>query len=340
MTSLAELARLVEGTVEGNPGREISGVATLERAQPTDLSFVTNQRYRRQARDSRAGALLVAPGETFGEHDLLVCDEPYYALARIVGALYPEPATEPGIHPTAVVDPEAEVDPGASIGPYSVVGARSRVEAAAVLHAHVVVGADCVVGTGSRLHPQVVLYDRTELGCKVVVHSGTVLGSDGFGFAPHAGFYEKIAHPGKTVIEDDVEIGANCTIDRAMFHETRIGRGTKVDNLVQIGHNGRVGEACLLVSQVGLAGSVRLGDRVVMAGKSGVIGHLEVGDDTKVSGRAVVTRSLPAGSEVGGYPAVPMAEWRKQVILSQRLEDLYERLKTLEKRAGSGEQSE
>lgn len=337
MTNLAELARLVGGSVEGDSERKISGVATLERAQPTDLSFVTNRKYRRQARHSRAGALLVAPGESYGEHDLLVCDEPYYALAKIMGALYPEPAATPGTHPTAVIDASAEIDPEASIGPYVAVGARSRVEAAAVLHAHVVVGADCVVGAGSRLHPQVVLYDRTELGRRVVVHSGTVLGSDGFGFAPHAGFYEKITHPGRTVIEDDVEIGANCAIDRAMFHETRVGRGTKIDNLVQIGHNGRIGEACLLVSQVGLSGSVRLGDRVVMAGKSGAIGHLEVGDDTKVSGKAVITRSLPAGSEVGGYPAIPVADWRKQVVLSRRLEEIYERLKTLEKRAGSGE---
>lgn len=336
MTRLAELARLVGGAVEGDPEREISGVATLERAGPTDLSFVTNRLYRRQACDSAAGALLVGPGESFGEHDRLVCDEPYYALALIMRELYPEPEAPPGVHPTAVVDASAAIDPEASIGAYAVIGPRTRV-AAAEIRSHVTVGADCVVGRGSVLHPQVVLYDRTELGRKVIVHSGTVLGSDGFGFAPHAGFYEKIVHPGKTVIEDDVEIGANCAVDRAMFHETRIGRGTKVDNLVQIGHNGRVGEACLLVSQVGLSGSVRLGDRVVMAGRSGAVGHVEIGDDSKISAKAVVTRTAPAGSELGGYPAVPVAEWRMQVVLTRRLENLYERLKALEKKTGIGE---
>jgi UDP-3-O-[3-hydroxymyristoyl] glucosamine N-acyltransferase len=338
--SLDELAALVGGEVEGDGERQISGVTTLEEAGPDDLSFVTNPRYRRAARASRAGALLVSKGEAFADRDLLVSSDPHYALAQILTALHPEEEAVPGVHPTAVVQQTAKIDPQASIGPFVAIGSGSMIEKGAILHSHVVVGDNCVVGEGTRLYPHVVLYDRTEVGPRVRVHAGTVLGSDGFGFATHEGVHKKIPQLGRVVIEEDVEIGANCTIDRAMSLETRIGKGTKIDNLVQIGHNCRLGENCLIVSQAGLSGSVRLGDSVVMAGKAAAVGHVEVGDGVTLMARAVVTRSVPAGSTLAGFPATDAQSWRKRTVLVRRLEELFERLKMVENRLDSSKAEE
>ncbi len=338
---LADLAALVGGEVRGDGGLGITGVATLAEAGPDQLSFVTNARYRRQAETSRAGALLVGPGVEVAGRTLLVAPDPYLALARILAELHPAPQVAPGVHPTAVVAAGAVVDPAAHVAAHAVVGEGSRIAAGAVVGAGSVIGRDCAVGEGTVLHPRVVLYDRTVVGARCILHGGVVLGSDGFGFASHGGRHEKIPQVGRVVVEDEVEIGANSTVDRATLAETRIGAGTKIDNLVQVGHNVTIGRGCILVSQSGIAGSSELGDYVVVAGQSGVAGHLKVGAGVRVAAKSAVLQDVEAGLQVAGTPAVPAGKWRRQQALLGRLEEIHRRLLALEASlAGGGEGKE
>lgn len=327
---LAELAEAVKGELRGDGDRPIEGVATLESAGATDLSFLSNQKYKKLALGSGAGAILVAPGVELPGKDLLVVPDPYLALAQVLGRLHPVVPPEPGIHATAVIEDSAEIADSASVGAFTVVGRGSKVADQAVLHPAVIVGRDCEVGRDSVIHSHAVLYAGTILKERVVLHAGVVLGSDGFGYATHEGVHHKIPQIGRVVVESDVEIGANTTIDRAALDETRIGRGTKIDNLVQVGHNVRTGEGCLLVSQVGISGSTRLGSHVVMAGRSGAAGHLEIGDGATVAATSVVFRSVAAGEAVAGTPARDARGWRRQQAVAARLTDLRSRLRKLE----------
>ena len=331
---LGELAALVGGEVRGDPERRIQGVRSLAAAGPEHLSFLTHPKYREEAVRSRAGALLVGPAAELADRDLLVSDDPSWALARILAALHPAPPPAPGIHPSAVVAPGCGIDPSAHLGPLAVVGEGSRVEEGAVIHAQVVIGRGCRVGARSVLHPHVVLYDGTELGRDCILHSGVVLGSDGFGYATHEGEHVKVPQLGRVVVEDGVEIGANTTIDRATLDETRIGSGSKIDNLVQVGHNVRLGRGCILVSQAGIAGSTALGDYVVLAGQAGVSGHLKLGDGVRVAAKSAVFADVPAGEQVAGIPAVEAGQWRRQQAIASRLGELRRRLRELERRAG------
>ncbi|HET9767140.1 MAG TPA: UDP-3-O-(3-hydroxymyristoyl)glucosamine N-acyltransferase [Thermoanaerobaculia bacterium] len=331
MTSLGELAELVQGRVRGNPARVVRGVRSLDGAGPDDLSFLTAVKYRDQARTSRAGALLVGREEPELPHDQLVCADASWALGELLRHFHPAAAAVPGVHPSAVVAASAAVDATATVGPQAVVGEGSRIEAGAVLHAGVVVGARCRVGAATVIYPRAVLYDDTELGQRVVVHAGAVLGADGFGYAQRNGALVKVPQVGRVVVEDDVEIGANTTIDRATLEETRIGAGSKLDNLVQVGHNVRLGKSCVLCGQAGIAGSTRLGDGVVLAGQAGVGGHLELGDGVQVAAKSAALQSAPAGSKLAGVPAVPLGEWRRQVSWLGRLSELGRRVRRLEK---------
>jgi UDP-3-O-[3-hydroxymyristoyl] glucosamine N-acyltransferase len=334
---LAELAELVGGRVEGDPDRVVEAIRTLEAAGPHDLSFLKDPRYRGQAAASGAGALLVGPAlvDAVPGRDLLVAADPDYALARLVAVLHPPVRREPGVHPTAVLEPGCAVDPTAHVGPYVVIGEGSRIGAGAAVHAFVSVGRGCAVGEGVVLHPHAVLYDGTEVGPGSVVHAGVVLGADGFGYATHGGAHHKVPQVGRVVVEGDVEIGANSAIDRATLGETRIGAGTKIDNLVQVGHNVRVGRHCILCGQTGIAGSTRLGDGVVLAGQVGISGHIELGDRVQVAAKSAVYSSVAAGTVVGGIPAVEVRKWRRQTVLQSRLEEMSRRLRALEKRLGA-----
>lgn len=342
---LAELAELVGGRVEGDPERSIEALRTLETAGPSDLSFLNHARYRDQALASRAGALLVmaAAAETDGAdlqaagRPLVVVDDIPYALSRLLSHLHPSPVPEPGVHPTAVVSPEASVDPTAHVGPYCVIGEGSSVGARAAVHALAVIGRDCSVGDGAVIHPHAVLYDGTEVGADAIVHAGVVLGADGFGYATHGGVHHKVPQVGRVVLEADVEVGANSTVDRATLGETRIGQGTKIDNLVQVGHNVQVGRHCILCGQAGIAGSTQLGSYVVLAGQSGVSGHIKLGDGVQVAAKSAALTSVEPGAKVAGIPAVELRKWRRQTVLVARLEEMSRRVRALEKRLGVDE---
>ncbi len=335
---LAELAERIGGEVRGDLDRQVDGIRGLETAGPTDLSFLANPRYRKTAIASRAGALLVAPATVDLVHDLLVVPDPYLALAELLDIFYPQPSQMVGVHSTAIIGEGAVVDGNARIGPYSVVGERSRLAADVELHAHVVVGRDCEIGSGTVLFPGVVIYDGVKIGERCRLHSGVVLGSDGFGYAQHEGAHVKLTHVGSVVVEDDVEIGANTTVDRALLDETRIGAGSKVDNLVQIGHNVELGRGCLLVSQSGISGSTRLGNGVVVAGQSGLSGHLKLGDGVQVAAKSAVFKSVEAGKKVAGIPATDASSWLRQQAMVARLVELGRRIAILERSEETGKQ--
>ncbi len=345
---LGELAELVGGEVAGDPELVLSGVRSLERAGPDDLSFVTRAVFRAQAEASRAGALLVPPalapagdapagadvaGDGLGDRPLLIAAHPTLALARIIERFHPAAPPAPGIHQAAVVADGCTIDPTAHVAAYAVIGEGTRVAAGTSIGAHAVVGRDCRIGAASVLHPHVVLYDATEIGERVVVHAGSVLGADGFGYASHGGEHVKVPQVGRTVVESDVEIGALSAIDRALLEETRIGAGSKIDNLVQVGHNVRVGRGCLLCGQVGVAGSARLGDYVVMGGQSGAADHVEIARGVQAAGKSAVLQSVPeAGLQVGGIPAIDLKRWRRQLVRLERLDRLARRVRALEKK--------
>jgi len=328
---LAEVAAWLGGELQGPGDLEIDGLAPLEDAGPRELAFLASPRYRDKAAASRAGVLLVAqPLPDFAGAQVVVAD-PYLAFAELLARFHPERRREPGIHPSAVLAAGAVVDPSAHIGPYAVVGAGSRVGARAVVSPFVVVGAECEVGEDSVLHPHVVLYDRTRVGRRVVLHAGVVLGSDGFGYAASEHGPVKIPQVGRVEVGDDVEIGANSTIDRATLGATTIGAQTKIDNLVQVGHNVRIGRAAILCGQSGIAGSTRLGDGVILAGQAGVSGHLEIGDGAKVAAKSAALWDIAAGQQVAGIPAVDAGQWRRQQALLRRLAELDRRLRRLER---------
>jgi UDP-3-O-[3-hydroxymyristoyl] glucosamine N-acyltransferase len=330
--SLRELAALTGAEVRGDAGRRLCRVATLESAGPEDLSFVTNLRYREAAAGSGAGALLVGPGFEMAGRDLLIAAAPYHALAQILAALHPAPAESAGVDARAAVAASARIDPTAHVAALAVVGERALIGPRATVHPLAVVGPDCRLGADSVLHSHAVLYRGTIVGERCIVHAGAVLGADGFGFATHAGGHVKVPQVGIVVIEDDVEIGANSAIDRAMLEETRVGAGSKIDDLVMVAHNVKVGKHCLMAAQAGVAGSSELGDGVVLAGQSGVAGHLRLGAGARVAAKSAVFKDVEAGRQVAGIPAQDAMAWRRQQAAAAKLDDLRKRVAELERR--------
>ena len=313
----------------------IQGISALRTARPGDLTFLGHPKYKADVAGTQASLVLVSPqyvGEPRSGQLYLVVEQPSVALARLCARieLALRPPLAPGVHPSAVVAAGAEVDASASIGPLCVIEAGARIGARADLQAAVFVGRNVIIGEDCQLMPGVRLYADSELGRRVRLHANVVVGSDGFGYEFVGGRHEKVPQIGRTVIEDDVEIGAGSTIDRARFGCTVIGEGTKIDNLVQVGHNAIIGRHCILCAQVGISGSVVIGDYVVLAGQAGVGGHITIGREVKVGGGAAVTSDLPAGISVNGYPAIPLMLERRIAVLKQRLPGLFHRVDALE----------
>lgn len=335
-----EIARHLGGEVVGDPAIELSGFAPADRARPGDLTFAENSDYFLRAEKSAASAIIV--GGSFESKDKVLIRVPNarIAFAKVLTLFFPEPKFPAGVHPTAMVSLSAQVDPTAHVGPHCVVGEMARIGADSVLQGSNHIGAECQIGKNVNLFPGVVLYARTEIGDRVRVHSGTVIGSDGFGYVEDGGIHRKVPQIGNVIIREDVEIGANVTVDRGALGPTVIGKGTKIDNLVQIAHNVVLGEHCLVISQVGVAGSTKVGNHVILAGQVGVAGHLRIGDRVSVAAQSGVMNNIPDGQKWLGSPAQPDKQMKRQFVAMQYLPDLLRRVAELEKRLGIRDEKE
>ncbi len=313
----------------------ITGVAGLAEAGPTELTFLSNPRYAAKARTTRAAAIIVSQGVATEGLPCPVVRAPdaYLAFARMAGWFYRPPLPPPGIHPTAIIAPSAQVGAEVSVGPYVVVGENVVLGDRVRLFAHTVIYDGARIGDDSVLHAHVVIREQVELGCRVIVHNHVTIGCDGFGYARRPdGSWEKIPQAGRVIVEDDVEIGAGTQIDRPSVGETRVRRGAKLDNLVQIGHAVEVGEDTLLCAQVGIAGSATIGSRVILAGQVGVAGHLTIGDGVTALAQSGIPNDVPAGRQVAGYPAVDRRQWLRVSAAQARLPELLKQVQHLEAR--------
>lgn len=337
MPTVSELAALVGGEVFSGPGDTvIDGPAALDTAGPGEISFFSHPRYAADLRATRASAVLV-PRDFSGETSA-VCirvDNPSGAFTRITRVFVREPEVPPaGIHPSAVVHPDAKVAPDASVGAQAVVMEGAVIGPRSIIMAGSYVGARARIGDSCVLHPHAVVQHGCVLGDRVILHPGVVVGSDGFGYDTQDGRHLKIPQSGIVVVENDVEIGANTTIDRARFGRTVIGEGTKVDNLVMIAHNVVIGKHCIICAQVGIAGSAQIGDYVILAGQAGIVGHIKIGNGSIVGAQTGVSNDIAAGARVVGSPPRPIGEWKRSIVRVDKLAELYERVKKLEQRDG------
>lgn len=330
---LCDLAARLGCQLEGDGAVEIVGVSGLESAGPGEVTFFANRRYAAKLRTTRASAVIVGPDAPEPPCARLRTDQPYLAFARAVALFAEAEAPPPGIDRLAAVASDALIEPDASIGPFVTIGRGARVGRRSILYPHVSVGDGAVIGDDCILHSHATVRERCTLGNRVILQNGAVVGSDGFGFVPLPdGSYHKIPQPARVVVEDDVEIGANSTIDRPAVGETRIGAGTKIDNLVQIAHGVVIGRNVMLAAQVGIAGSTTLEDNVVLAGQVGVAGHITIGRGTRATAQTGIPNSVEAGSFVSGYPAVSNREWRKSSTVFRKLPELRQRVRDLEAR--------
>ncbi|HKX62856.1 MAG TPA: UDP-3-O-(3-hydroxymyristoyl)glucosamine N-acyltransferase [Verrucomicrobiae bacterium] len=328
----ADVAKHVGGEVMGDGSVALSAFAPADSARAGDLTFAENENYFARAEKSAASAILVATSVSSSSKTLIRVANPRVAFAKVLPLFFPEPFFAPGVHPSAQISSQARIDPTAHIGAFCIVADGVQIGPRTVLEGGNHLGADCVVGEDSHLFPNVVLYARSQVGNRVRIHSGTVVGSDGFGYVFDQGRHLKVPQIGNVIIQDDVEIGSNVSIDRGALGSTIIGRGTKIDNLVQIGHNVVLGEHCILCGQVGVAGSTKVGSYTTMAGQVGVAGHLTIGSQVTLGAQAGVMNNIPDGEKWLGAPAQPDRDMKRIFVALQRLPELSKRVKELEKR--------
>jgi UDP-3-O-[3-hydroxymyristoyl] glucosamine N-acyltransferase len=333
--TLAELAARLGGReIDGDASVRVSGVAALAEARACDLGFVRSAAFVAELASSRVGAVIAPPGVAAHGRPVLRSVAPSLDFARAAALLAPRPRPAPGVHPRAFVDATARVDASASVAALAHVGARAQIGPRTLVHANAVVGESARIGADCELHAGAIVGASCVLGERVILQAGCVIGGDGFGYEfDERGELEKVPQLGNVVLEDDVEVGANSTIDRARVGTTRIGRGTKIDNLVQVAHNVEIGSHSVLVAQVGIAGSTRLGERVFFMAQSGAAGHLEIGSGSFVGARAGVIEDLPSGSRVNGFPQLATRAWHLANAWFARLPELARRVRALEKSA-------
>jgi UDP-3-O-[3-hydroxymyristoyl] glucosamine N-acyltransferase len=331
---LGEIVARLGGELIGDPDAEILRIATLESARPGDLCFLSHARYRAQLRDTRASAVILAREERDATAlPRILCDDPYVYYARAAQLFGPESRPAPGIHERAVLEEGAEVPASAAVGPGCYVGRGARVGERVVIDANCTIGEGAEIGEDSRLGPSVTVYPRCVIGKRALIHAGAVIGADGFGMAPDAGRWIKIPQTGRAIIGDDVEIGANTTIDRGALDDTVIEDGVKLDNQIQIGHNVRVGAHTAMAAFVGVAGSTRIGAHCAIGGAARIWGHLTIADHVTVSAVANITKSITQpGSYTGVLPSAPSREWAKTMAHLHGLDRLVKRVRELEKR--------
>jgi UDP-3-O-[3-hydroxymyristoyl] glucosamine N-acyltransferase len=330
----AEIARQLNGEVLGNGETVLKGFAPADRAQAGDLTFAENENYFARAEQSAASAIIAPAAFSSSTKVVIRVPDARLAFARVLPLFFPEPKFPAGIHSSAAIAKSAQVDPSAHIGPHCIVGEGVRIGARTVLQGLNFIGDGSSLGEDCNLFPNVSVYTRTEIGHRVRIHSGTVVGSDGFGYVPDGEFHRKVPQIGHVIIRDDVELGANVTVDRGALGPTIIGRGTKIDNLVQIAHNVNLGEHCLIVSQVGIAGSSKLGNYCIVGGQVGIAGHLKLGNHITIAAKSGVMHNLKDGDKVMGIPAIPDRQTKRQMVALQQLPDLIKRVAELERQLG------
>ena len=327
----AQIAEKLQGEVVGDGEVELTGFAPADGARPGDLTFAEQAAYFAAAELSQASAVLVSGDFTSAQKVLIRVPNTRVAVARLLPLFFPPEQHAQGIHPSAVIAASAQIDPTAHVGPHCMIGERVRLGARTVLIGGNHLGPDCQIGEDVCLFPNVVLYPKTQLGNRVRIHAGTVIGSDGYGYVFDEGRHRKMLQVGRVVIHDDVEIGANTAIDRGALGDTIIGAGTKIDNLVHVAHNVVFGRHCLIMGQVGFAGSTQLGDYCVIASQSGIAGHLKLGNQATVGAKSGVMRDIPDKGTVLGMPAAPDKQAKRQMIALTQLPDLIHRTRELEK---------
>jgi len=331
----AEIAKHLQGEVVGDAQAVLKGFAPAVQAQAGDLTFAENEGFFAHAEQSAAAAIIADKRFSSTKKTLIRVPDARVAFAKAMALFFPERTYAAGIHPTAVVAASAHVDPTAHIGPHCVVGERVKIGARSVLQAGNFVGDDSKLSEEVNLFPNVTVYPQTEIGARVRIHAGTVVGSDGFGYVQDSGIHRKVPQIGNVIIGDDVEIGANVTIDRGALGPTVIGKGTKIDNLVQIAHNVEIGEGTLIIAQVGISGSTKLGKYVILAGQVGLAGHLKIGNQVIVAAKSGVMHDIPDGGKWLGIPAQPDKQTKRQMIAIQHLPDLIRRVAELERQLGA-----
>lgn len=335
---LGDVVAQLGGELHGDADRAIEQVASLDAAGPQHIAFMSGPKYRKALDQSLAGVVIVSPADGAGlERPHIRIRNPSLYFARVAQLLNPEALFVPGVQPGAMVAPDAFIDPSAHIAAGAVIGARARIGASSVIGAGSVVGDDCVIGAATRLHARVTLYARCVIGDRCVLHSGSVIGADGFGFAREAdASWVKIPQIGRVLIGNDVEVGANTTIDRGALDDTVIGNGAKLDNLIQIAHNVHVGEHTAMAACTGVAGSTHIGSRCMIGGSVNIMGHVEIADDVIVSAVTFVSKSITeAGVYTGSLPSMEHREWSRNFARIRQLDSMADRLRSLERQQAS-----